>query len=58
MPNRALVLIAAAVLQAREEPSTYSSRCPGRHVPTIVDLVVSSTIATDVMVTVPPPLVW
>jgi hypothetical protein len=31
----------------------------GRHVPTIVDQVVSFTIATDdVMVTVPPPLAW
>jgi hypothetical protein len=30
MPNRALVLIAAAVLEARDQPSTYSSRRPGR----------------------------
>jgi hypothetical protein len=59
MPNRALVLVAAAVLEAREKPSTYNSRRPGRHVPTIVDQVVSFTIATDdVMVTVPPPLAW
>jgi hypothetical protein len=57
MPNKALVLVAAAVLEAREKPSTYSSRRPGRHVPTSVDQVVSFTIATDdVMVTVPPPL--
>jgi hypothetical protein len=47
------------VLEAREKASTYSSRCPGRQVPTIVDQVVSFTIATDdVMVTVPPPLAW
>jgi hypothetical protein len=59
MPNRALVLVAAAVLEAREKPSTYSSRRPGRHVPTIVDQVVSFTIATDeVMVTVPVLLSW
>src|ERR671918_1863942 len=38
MPNRALVLVAAAVLEARDQPSRYSSRRPGRHVPTIVDL--------------------
>ena len=58
MPNRALVLV-AAVLEAREKPSTYSSRRPGRQVPTIVDQVVSFTIATDdVMVTVPPLLGW
>jgi hypothetical protein len=44
MPNRALVLVAAAVLEAREKPSTYSSRRPGRHVPTIVDQVVSFTV--------------
>src|SRR5919106_2563576 len=37
MPNRALVLVAAAVLEARDQPSTYSSRRPGRHAPTIVD---------------------
>jgi hypothetical protein len=54
MPNRALVLVAAAVLEARDQPSTYSARHPGRHVPTAVDQVVSFTIATDdVMVTVP-----
>jgi hypothetical protein len=46
MPNKALVLVAAAVLEARDQPSTYSSRRPGRHVPTIVDQVVSFTIAT------------
>jgi hypothetical protein len=28
MPNKALVLVAAAVLEAREKPSTYSSRRP------------------------------
>ena len=57
MPNKALVVVAAAVLEARDQPSTYNSRRPGRHVPTIVDHVVSSTIATDdVMVMVPPPL--
>ena len=55
MPNKALVLVAAAVLEAREKPSTYSSRRPGRHVPTIVDQLVSFTIATDdVIETVPP----
>ena len=37
MPNVALVLVAAAVLEARDQPSTYSSRRPGRHVPTIWD---------------------
>jgi hypothetical protein len=59
MPNKALVLVAAAVLEAREKPSTYSSSRPGRPVPTIVDQVVSFTMATDeVMVTVPPPLAW
>jgi hypothetical protein len=59
MPNRALVLVATAVLEAREKPSTYSSRRPGRQVATSVDQVVSFTIATDdVMVTVPPPLAW
>ena len=58
MQNRALVLV-AAVLEARDQPSTYSSRRPGRYVPTSVDQVVSFTIATDdVMVTVPPPLAW
>jgi hypothetical protein len=52
MPNNALVLVAAAVMGAREKPSTYSSRRP-----TIVDQVVSFTIATDdVIETVPPPL--
>jgi hypothetical protein len=59
MPNKALVPVAAVVLEAREKPSTYSSRRPGRHVPMMVDQVVSFTIAThDVMVTVPPPLAW
>jgi site-specific DNA recombinase len=43
MPNKALVFVAAAVLEARDQPSTYSSRRPGRHVPTIVDQVVSFT---------------
>src|SRR5918995_1241643 len=33
MPNRGLVLVAAAVLEARSRPSTYSSRPPGRQVP-------------------------
>ena len=45
MPNKALVLVAAAVLEARDQPSTYSSRRPGRQVPTMVDQVVSFTIA-------------
>jgi hypothetical protein len=59
MPNYALVLVAAAVLEARDQPSTYSSGRPGRHVPTIVDQVVSFTMATDdVVETVPPPLAW
>ena len=58
MPNKALVLV-AAVLEARDQPSTYSSRRPGRQVPTIVDQLVSLTIATDdVIVTVPLPLAW
>jgi hypothetical protein len=35
MPNVALVLVAAAVLEARDQPSTYSSRRPGRQVPTM-----------------------
>jgi hypothetical protein len=57
MPNKALVLVAAAVLEARDQPSTYRSRRPGRQVPTSVDQVVSFTIATDdVIETVPPPL--
>jgi hypothetical protein len=59
MPNKALVLVAASVLKAREKPSTYSSRRPGRQIQTMVDQVVSFTIATDeVMVTVPPPPAW
>jgi hypothetical protein len=59
MPNKALVLAAAAVVEARDQPSTYSSRDPDRQVPTIVEQVVSFTIVTDdVMVTVPPPLAW
>jgi hypothetical protein len=59
MPNMALLLVAAAVLHARDQPSTYSSRRPGRYVPTMVDQVVSFTIATDdVIETVPPPLAW
>jgi hypothetical protein len=40
-------MVAAAVLEAREKPSTYKSRRPGRQVPTIVDQVVSFTFATD-----------
>jgi hypothetical protein len=47
MPKEALVLVAAAVLEAREKSSTYSSSRPGRQVPTIVDQVVSFTIETD-----------
>jgi hypothetical protein len=58
MPNRALVLVAAAVLEAREKPSTYSSRRPGRHVPTSVDQVVSFTIATDEVIETVPLLAW
>jgi hypothetical protein len=51
------VFVAAAVLEARDQPSTYSPKRPSRHVPTIVDRVVSFTSATDdVMVTLPPPL--
>ena len=66
-PNRKMLqavlvaVFAAAVLEARRRPSTYSSRRPGRQVTTSVDQVVSFTIATDdrrVMVTVPPPLAW
>jgi hypothetical protein len=57
MPNKALVFVAAAVLEARENPSTYSSRRPGRQVTTSVDQVVSFTIATDdAMETELPPL--
>jgi hypothetical protein len=57
MPNDALVFVAVAVLEARDQPSTYSSRRPGRQVPTIVDQVVSFTSATDeVIETLPPPL--
>jgi hypothetical protein len=56
MPNKALVLIAAAVLEARDQQSTYNSRRRGRQIPAIVDQVVSFTIATDdVIETVPPP---
>jgi hypothetical protein len=58
MPNRALVLVAAAVLEAREKPSTYSLRRPGRHVPTSVDQVVSFTIATDEVIETVPLLAW
>jgi hypothetical protein len=57
MPNKALVLVAAAALEAREKPSTYSSRRPGRQVPTSVDQVLSFTIGMDdVIETLPPPL--
>jgi hypothetical protein len=35
------VFVAVVVLEAREKPSTYSARRPGRHVPTSVDQVVS-----------------
>jgi hypothetical protein len=53
------VSVAAAILEARDQPSTYSSRRPGRQVPTIVDQVVSFTIATDdVIESLPPPLAW
>jgi hypothetical protein len=45
--------------RARDSPSTYSSRRPGRQVPTTIDQVVLFTIATDdTMVTVPPLLGW
>jgi hypothetical protein len=47
MPNKALVLVAAAGLEVRDQPSTYSSRRPGRHVPAMVDQVVPFTIATE-----------
>lgn len=53
MPNKALVFVAAAVLEVREKPSTYSSRRPGRQVPTIVDQVDSSKSRLDDL-----PLVW
>jgi hypothetical protein len=49
MSNEVLMLVVVAVLEAREKPSTYSSRRPGRHVATMVDQVVSFTIATDDM---------
>jgi hypothetical protein len=59
MPNTGLVLVAAAVLEAREKPSTYSSRRPGRHVATSVCHAVSLVTETlDVMVTVPVLLSW
>ena len=58
MANKALVLVAATGLKAREKPSTYSSRHPGRHVPTIVDQVVSFTIATDDVIETVRPLAW
>jgi hypothetical protein len=58
MPNKALPLVAAAVLEARDQPSTYNSRRPGRPVPTIVDQVVSFTIATDDVIETVPPLAW
>jgi hypothetical protein len=58
MPNRALVLVAAAVLEAREKLSTYSSRRPGRRVATIVDQVVSFRIATDDVIVTVPLLAW
>ena len=52
------MLVAVAVLEAREKPSTYSSRRPGRPVPTIVDQVVSFTIATDDVIETVSPLAW
>ena len=59
MPNRGLVLVAAAVLEARDQPSTYSSSRFLRHVVTIVCHAVSLVIETlDVMVTVPVLLSW
>jgi hypothetical protein len=33
MPNRALVLVVAAVLEARDQPSTYNSRLCGLNRP-------------------------
>jgi hypothetical protein len=47
-----------AVLEAREKPSTYSSRRPGRQVPTMVDQVVSFRIATDDVIETVPLLAW
>ena len=52
------MLVAAAVLEAREKPSTYSSRRPGLQVPTSVDQVVSFTIATDDVTVTVPLLAW
>jgi hypothetical protein len=50
-PEQGLVLVAAAVLEARDQPSAYSSRRPGRQVPTSVDQVVSFTNAGQVATT-------
>ena len=59
MPNASLVFVFAAVLLAREMPSTYSSSRFWRHVVTIVCHAVSLVIETlDVMVTVPVLLSW
>ena len=59
MPNRALLLVFAAVLLAREMPSRYSSSRRGRHVATSVCHAVSLVTETlDVMVTVPVLLSW
>ncbi len=58
MPNSALVFVTVAVLKAREKPSTYSSRRPGRYFPTMVDQVVSFTIATDDVMETVPLLGW
>jgi hypothetical protein len=57
MSNALLVLAAAALLEARDRPSTSSSRRPGRQVPTSVDQFVSFTIKTvDMMLVVEPKL--
>src|SRR4029450_6679598 len=59
MPNASLVFVFAAVLLAREVPSTYSSSRRGRHVATSGCHAVSLVIETlDVMVTVPVLLSW
>jgi hypothetical protein len=57
MPNKALVFVAVAVLEARDSRRPCNLRRPGRHVPTMVDQVVSFTIAMDdVIEMVPTPL--
>jgi hypothetical protein len=52
-----VAVFAAPVLEARDRPSTYSSRRPARQVPTSVDQVVSFTIeSVNAMLVVEPKL--